>query len=89
MKDFKNFSNEGKNDKTGAEDNLINVLNKTLNGKNGGNLLQTIIAQAEEAKKNGTLTNADLDNFYTNLAPLLDAFKRAKLKQVINKLKAL
>lgn len=87
MKDFQNFS-DGKS-KNGEEQNLIDVLTKTLKGKNEGHLLQTIIAQAEQAKKNGTLTNDDLDNFYNNLAPLFDGFRRAKLKQVINKLKSL
>ena len=40
-------------------------------------------------KGEGTLTNADLDNFYRTVAPLLDSFKRRKLQQVIAKLKAL
>ena len=35
------------------------------------------------------LTNADLDNFYRTVAPLLDSFKRRKLQQVIAKLKAI
>ena len=87
MKDYKNFSDD--KSKNANDQNLIDVLTKTLGDKSQGNLLQTIISQAEDAKKNGTLTNADLDNFYNNLAPLFDGLRRAKLKQIINKLKSL
>ena len=58
-----------------------------MNGKSEGQLLHTIIAEAERGKREGTLTNADLDNFYSALSPLLDGFKRKKLKEVIIKLK--
>lgn len=87
MKDFNSYSND--QEKTTEDENLVNVIAKALKGKGEGQLLQTIIKQAEQSKKNGTLTNADLDNFYNNLAPLLDGFKKAKLKQIINKLKTL
>jgi hypothetical protein len=76
----------------GNVDNTINLaqtLAKAFNGKSEGQILQTIIAQAEQGKRNGTLTNDDLDNFYKTLAPLLDGFKRKKLAQIIHKLKAL
>lgn len=87
MKDFNSYSND--QEKPTEDENLVNVIAKALKGKSEGQLLQTIIKQAEQSKKNGTLTNADLDNFYNNLAPLLDGFKKAKLKQIINKLKTL
>ncbi|MGN0815113.1 MAG: hypothetical protein ACI4MH_07765 [Candidatus Coproplasma sp.] len=69
--------------------NLAATLAKAFNGKSEGQILQTIIAQAEQGKREGTLTNADLDNFYATLSPLLDGFKRKKLQQIISKLKSI
>lgn len=69
--------------------NMAAMLAKTFNGKSEGQVLQTIIAQAEQGKRDGTLTNADLDNFYNTLAPLLDGFKRQKLKGIIARLKSI
>ena len=96
MKDFKSYSEEQpKNspDKTNPELNntveLAKVLSKAMNGKSERQLLATIIAEAERGKREGTLSNADLDNFYNALYPLLDGFKRKKLKEVIAKLKAI
>jgi hypothetical protein len=83
---------ETKQNNAGNVDNTINLaqaLAKAFSGKSEGQILQTIIAQAEQGKRNGTLTNDDLDNFYKTLAPLLDGFKRKKLAQIIHKLKAL
>ena len=66
---------------------LAKVLSRAMNGKSEGQLLQKIIAEAERGKREGTLTNADLDNFYNALAPMVDGFKRKKLKEVITRLK--
>ena len=44
-------------------------------------------AEAEKGRKNGSLSDADLDNFYNALAPMLDGAKRKKLEQVVKKLK--
>ena len=49
--------------------------------------MRSIIAEAERGKREGRLTNADLDNFYNMVAPTVDGFKRKKLKEVISKLK--
>lgn len=103
MKDFKSYSQNGGNDKQnsahntgGAENgnveqtvNMAAMLAKAFNGKSEAQIFQTIIAQAEQGKRDGTLTNADLDNFYNALSPLLDGFKRQRLKSIIQKLKAI
>lgn len=99
MKDFKSYSEEqpqtaqGAPSQNSAEVNntveLAKVLSKAMNGKSERQLLGTIIAEAERGKREGTLSNADLDNFYNALYPLLDGFKRKKLKAVIAKLKSI
>ena len=65
------------------------MLTKAMSGKNEGQILHTIIAEAERGKREGTLTNQDLDNFYTALSPLLDGIKKRKLREVIIKLKSI
>lgn len=95
MNDFKSYSEgeEKKNDsdcgKAEQTANLAAMLVKAFNGKSEGQILQTIIAQAEQGKRDGTLTNADLDSFYSAVAPMIDGFKRKKLQQIVAKLKAL
>ena len=98
MKDFKSYSENTPDDKPengngsgeGAYNNtvqLAKILSKAMNGKSEGQILHTIISEAERGKREGTLTNADLDNFYNALSPLLDGFKKRKLREVIIKLK--
>lgn len=102
MKDFKSYSNEQPNNAGGngtgnagggtpPEVNntveMAKILTKAMSGKSEAQILQTIIAEAERGKREGTLTNADLDNFYNALAPMLDGFKKRKLREVIIRLK--
>lgn len=95
MGDFRSYSSgRGDGDKKGAggEQQAINLaatLAKAFAGKSEGEILSTIIAEAEQGKRDGTLTNKDIDNFYNALAPLLDGFKRRKLQQIVAKLKAI
>jgi hypothetical protein len=73
-----------------SAENTINLaanIAKAFSGKSEGQIYSTIIAQAEQGKRDGTLTNADLDNFYNAVAPLVDGFKRKKLAQIIARLK--
>lgn len=95
MKDFKNYTPEN-NDKYKIPQNVNDInsavefaksISQSMNGKSEGQLLRSIIAEAERGKREGRLTNADLDNFYNMVAPTVDGFKRKKLKEVISKLK--
>ena len=88
MKDFNSFSRE---DEVGEipEDvaDMAKRLTSAFEGKGEGDVLRAIYQEAERGRKNGSLTDADLDNFYNALAPMLDGFKRKKLAPVISKLK--
>lgn len=66
---------------------MAKIISKAMNGKSTAQIMQTIISEAERGKRDGTLTNADLDNFFNALSPLLDGAKKRKLKQVIENLK--
>lgn len=94
MKDFKSYTPEenGKNPQMSAADvdsaiNFAKAVSAAMNGKSESRLLGTILAEAERGKREGRLTNADLDNFYDSVAPVLDGTKRKKLKELIVKLK--
>lgn len=98
MKDFKSYEPDNDNNSVKNTNNINDVnsavefaktVSQAMNGKNEGQLLRTIIAEAERGKREGRLTNADLDNFYNSLSPMLDGFKRKKLKEVITKLKSI
>lgn len=69
--------------------NMATMLAKAFDGKSEGQIFQTILAQAEQGKRDGTLTNTDLDNFYKALSPLLDGYKKQRLKAIIAKLKSI
>ncbi|MGN0806107.1 MAG: hypothetical protein ACI4MC_03635 [Candidatus Coproplasma sp.] len=88
------LKNQGTEQKSGsgqpdpqATANLAAEIAKAFYGKSQKDVWQTILAQAEEGKRNGTLTNEDLDNFYKTVYPLVDGVKRQKLKSIIAKLK--
>lgn len=100
MKDFKSYSNENpeppkaesSTQSTSQVNNtveLAKILTKAMSGKSESQILKTIISEAERGKREGTLTNADLDNFYNALSPMLDGFKKKKLKEVIMRLKSI
>lgn len=86
MKDFNSYRNE---EESGPEDvtELAKKLTGAFQGKGEGDVLRAIYAEAEKGRKNGSLSDAELDNFYNALAPMLDGAKRKKLAYVIGKLK--
>lgn len=95
MKDFKSFS-DGRDGKGNSPDggfendkgvNMIKKVAAGMQGKSSGDIMKAVIEEAERGKRAGTLTNADLDNFYNLMAPTLDGFKRQKLKSIIARLK--
>lgn len=91
MEDFNSYANKSNYDKTGAPDKKLSDLIASLAGKYDGanekELMQAIVREAEKGKRNGTLSNADIDRFASMLAPLLDDRKRSYLKKVVAELK--
>lgn len=89
MKDFNSYTPEDgrKEDGEGDVADLARRLTAAFQGKGEGDILRAIYAEAERGRKNGTLTDAELDNFYSALSPMLDGSKRKKLAYVIARLK--
>ena len=85
MQDFNSFvgdkNNENQNFKT-----VSDIANK-FNGKSGSDILKAIYKEAEKGKRNGTLTNNDLDKFAMTLSSFLDDKKKKILSKLIEELK--
>ena len=90
MDDFANF-NGGKKDGNASEEFMKQAESAAAryNGKNESELVRDIFARAAQGKRNGTLTNADIDAFYRQIAPMLDGAKRKKLQKLVEQLKSM
>ena len=87
MKDFKSYTQDDggfENDK-GVE--LVKRVAASMQGKSSGEIMRAVIEEAEKGKRAGTLTNEDLDNFYSLMSPTLDGFRHRKLKSIVERLK--
>lgn len=103
MKDFKSYQKNNQNQKKIQQNSIplsntdfpeqseAEVLAKkalaAYNGKSEGTVLLEILRQAEAGKRAGTLTNADIDEFYRQFSPMLEADQRKKLQSVLERLK--
>ena len=88
MKDFNSYEKkEEKAEGDGDISDLAQRLTAAFAGKGEGDILRAIYAEAEKSRKAGTLSDAELNQFYNALSPMLDGAKRKKLAFVIAKLK--
>lgn len=84
MDDFASFSPKKSDEEWMNE--AESVL-KAYQGKSEAEILKAIYARAVEGKRNGTLTNEQIDAFYAQFSPMVDGFKRRRLKQLVEQLK--
>ncbi len=66
---------------------MVTELSQKFDGKSQNELLKAIYVEAEKNKRNGTLTNDQIDTFVSLLSPALDDKKRKLLKKIANQLK--
>lgn len=89
--DFNSYVNGGGNSGKGGENgslaDMISSLAGKYNGASEADLMRAIVKEAEKGKRNGTLSNEDIDRFAAMLSPMLDDKKRAYLKKVVSQLK--
>ena len=86
--DFKSFSQQKKALPPEWEGEVQRFA-AAVEGRGEAVVLQEIVSRAESAKRAGTLTNAEIDAFTEQLAPVLDGGKRKKLFKIAEKLKRL
>lgn len=92
MNDFASYpgknQNTGNTEKTAEE--WVSEAKKVAGmyeGRSENDILKAIYAQAVEGKRNGTLTNEQIDTFYRQFSPMLDASKRKRLQKLVEQLK--
>lgn len=66
---------------------LVTSLAQKFDGKDQTELLRAIYEEAEKGKRNGTLTNEQIDTFESLLRPALDDKKRKILHKIVLELK--
>ena len=94
MKDFNTFTSENKTTKGETIDfsNPMQAFAKLASeyeGKSADEIMSAIIKQAEISRKNGTLSDGDIDNFASSVAPLLNSSQRKMLQSVVDRLKSI
>ena len=90
MQDFRNFVNESEEKGGKGGQNLADLIGSLAGKYNGASeeeLMKAIVKEAEKGKRNGTLSNEDIDRFVSMLSPMLDGKKRAMLNKVATELK--
>ena len=89
MRSFKKYSGEkskGERESVGAAE-LTKKIASAYDGKSSGAMWSDILREAEKSKREGTLSNEEIDEFYRQFAPFLDDGQRKQLKSVVEKLK--
>ena len=93
MKDFNSYTPEEEFEKgSGKIDqsafSLFSALSAKYEGKSGEDLMKAIIKEAEKGRKNGTLTDKDIDNFADAISPMLTEKQLKTLNAVVKRLKS-
>ena len=96
MKSFKNYSPDPTTEKFSQTsptppdmESFAKQMLGQYEGKSGMEMLRSLLMQAEESKRAGTLTNEQIDEFYAQFSPMLNGFQRKKLDEIIADLKNL
>ena len=92
MKSFKEYS---QNEKVGATsqtdgssaEELTRKIAAAYHGKSNADMMRNILQEAEKSKRAGTLSNAEIENFYQTFSPMLDNAQRKKLRVIVERLK--
>ncbi|MBQ8352396.1 MAG: hypothetical protein IJY34_01235 [Clostridia bacterium] len=87
MKNLRSHTPKTKEEQTATE--FTKKLAAAYDGKSSAGIFLQILAEAEKAKKAGTLTNEEIDEFFKQFSPMLDSPQRKQLQQVVERLKKL
>ena len=89
MSDFASYSGKNKAKEKSADEWISEAkrVASKYEGKSENDLLKAIYTQAVEGKRNGTLSNEQIDAFYRQFSPMLDAGKRKKRAKIVEQLK--
>ncbi len=91
MKSYKDYTKKAEEAASAQAESsateLTQKLAKAYNGKSNLSMLKGILAEAEKSKRAGTLSNAEIDQFYQSFAPMLNSTQKRQLREVVQRLK--
>ncbi len=94
MKSYKEYTKRAQEvgeSQTAGESSSYEALTKRIaaayNGKSNVSMLKSILAEAEKSKREGTLSNEEIERFYQSFSPMLNGFQKRQLREVVERLK--
>lgn len=87
MKNLRSYTQGRKEETEQSATELTKKIAAAYDGKSGAGIWLQILSEAEKAKCAGTLTNEEIDEFYTQFAPMLDEGQKKQLEGVVKRLK--
>lgn len=88
MESFNDYVKNEENQKpSGNLFNMVNDFAKKFEGKDKNELLKAVFDEAKKNKRNGTLTNEEIDNFAATLSAVLDEKQKKILYKIVTDLK--
>ena len=87
MKNLRTYTQGKQEDTQQSATELTKKIAAAYDGKSGAGIWMQILSEAEKSKRAGTLTNAEIDEFYAQFAPMLDEGQRKQLEGVVQRLK--
>lgn len=93
MKDFSDFKNGAPEKRNGKENSgniaeQFSLLAAAYEGKSADEIMKAILKEAEKGRKNGTLSDGDIDDFAKMISPMLTDGQRKTLEKVVLRLKS-
>lgn len=65
----------------------FSALASAYEGKNADEIMKAILTEAERGRKNGTLSDDDIDNFAALILPMINPEQQKTLEKVVKRLK--
>lgn len=97
MRDFNDFKtcdadigNNGDKSAMNVNGNIaeqFSALASAYEGKSAEEIMKAILAEAERGRKNGTLSDDDIDNFAALVSPMINPEQQKTLEKVVKRLK--
>ncbi len=87
MRDFNNFTNQTQKTTSDGSMDMLKSFARKYEGASEDEIISQIMIEAEKGRRNGTLTDADIDRFKNMIYPMLNQKQREKLEKVVRKLK--
>ena len=72
-----------------SSEELVRRVALEYEGKSNMEMMKAILKEAETAKREGRLSNEQLDEFYEQFSPMVSGFHKRKLKEIVENLKKL